>query len=126
MDFADNFEGKKNVDADGASASNARVARAAGIPGFRVGTNRIPQDMLAVLHKDEAVVPAQYNPAAGGMGNTARLEALVATLIDRVAALEAPLLGIETSNAEHRDLLDRVTEGGNGMRTEVMNAVTLA
>ena len=46
--------------------------------------------------------------------------------IDRVAALEAPLLGIETSNAEHRDLMDRVTEGGNGMRTEVMNAVTLA
>lgn len=32
MDFADNFEGKKNVASDGASASNARVARAAGLP----------------------------------------------------------------------------------------------
>ena len=32
MDFADNFEGKKNVAADGASAANARVARTAGLP----------------------------------------------------------------------------------------------
>lgn len=32
-----------------------------------VGTNRVPYDgFAATLHKDEAVVPAKYNPAAGG------------------------------------------------------------
>lgn len=33
------------------------------------GTNYVPEDgMRAVLHKGEAVVPAKYNPAAGGAG----------------------------------------------------------
>jgi len=33
------------------------------IPRLDVGTNFVPQDMLAVIHKGEAVVPAKYNPA---------------------------------------------------------------
>jgi hypothetical protein len=58
-----------------------------GIPRFDVGTNRVPQDMLAMVHKNEAIVPAAFNPWAGGTGmgggnNNARLEALVAQLID--------------------------------------------
>ena len=33
------------------------------------GTNRVPHDNFpAILHKDEAVVPARYNPAVGGGG----------------------------------------------------------
>ncbi len=36
------------------------------------GTNRVPYDNFrATLHKDEAVVPAKYNPAAGGMSSAA-------------------------------------------------------
>lgn len=57
------------------------------IASFDVGTNRLPRDMLAMVHKDEAIVPAAFNPWAGGIGmsggnNNARLEALVAQLID--------------------------------------------
>ncbi|GAD20965.1 tape measure protein [Acidovorax sp. MR-S7] len=37
-----------------------------GIPALATGTNYVPQDMLAMLHKGEAVVPERYNPAAGG------------------------------------------------------------
>lgn len=37
------------------------------IPGYRVGTNYVPEDGLAYLHKGEAVVPKEYNPTAGGM-----------------------------------------------------------
>jgi len=33
---------------------------------FDVGTNYIPNDQLAVVHKGEAVVPKKYNPAIGG------------------------------------------------------------
>lgn len=57
------------------------------IASFDVGANRIPQDMLAMVHKNEAIIPAAFNPWAGGTGmsggnNNARLEALVAQLID--------------------------------------------
>ena len=38
------------------------------IPQLNVGTNYVPEDTLAYLHKGEAVVPKQYNPVAGGKG----------------------------------------------------------
>lgn len=36
------------------------------VPQFAVGTNYVPQDMLAVVHEGEAIVPRAYNPAAAG------------------------------------------------------------
>ncbi len=38
------------------------------VPLLQTGTNYVPRDMLAFLHKGEAVTPKQYNPAAGGIG----------------------------------------------------------
>lgn len=44
------------------------------IPRLAQGVNRVPQNMLAMIHKDEAVVPARMNPynpnasQSGGMG----------------------------------------------------------
>ena len=32
------------------------------IPEFEVGINRVPKTMLAVVHKDEQITPAKYNP----------------------------------------------------------------
>ena len=34
----------------------------AGVPGFAQGINLVPQDMLARVHKDEAILPRAYNP----------------------------------------------------------------
>lgn len=42
-------------------------ARGVTVPKLAVGTNYVPQDMLAYIHKGEAVVPERYNPAAAGM-----------------------------------------------------------
>ncbi len=35
------------------------------IPKLATGTNIVPQDMLALIHKGESVVPKKYNPALG-------------------------------------------------------------
>jgi len=39
-------------------------------PSLDVGTNFFPEDGYAYLHKGEAVVPREYNPAAGGSGGS--------------------------------------------------------
>lgn len=36
--------------------------------GAATGTNLLERDMITLLHKGEAVVPREYNPAAGGRG----------------------------------------------------------
>jgi hypothetical protein len=71
---------------------------AAGIPGFAVGTNYVPRDMLAQIHKGEAIVPAAYNPAAGGSGN-ADLVAELRAVRAEVAALRAELAAERASSA---------------------------
>jgi len=46
---------------------------------FAVGTNYVPNDMLAQIHKGEMIVPAKFNPITsglGGNGNTAILSEL--------------------------------------------------
>lgn len=48
------------------------------LPKFDVGTNYVPQTMAAIVHKGEAIVPAAYNPAAGG--SSGRDDELVAEI----------------------------------------------
>ena len=45
-------------------------AKANGLPVLRTGTNVVPQDGLAFLHKDEAVIPKAFNPWSGGTSMT--------------------------------------------------------
>lgn len=41
------------------------------IPHLNVGTNYVPEDQLAMIHKGEAIIPKKFNPYAGGiMPNT--------------------------------------------------------
>ena len=39
-------------------------------PFFDVGTNYVPQDTLAMVHKGEMIVPKKYNPMTSGLGGT--------------------------------------------------------
>jgi hypothetical protein len=71
------------------SATDAAAAlHAAGIPGFAVGTNYVPRDMLAQIHQGEAIIPAAFNPERYGKasGNDA-LIAEIKALRAEVAAL---------------------------------------
>ena len=68
-----------------------RLRFTSNIPQFDVGTNYVPRDMLAMVHKGEEIVPAPWNPAASGRSRNgnARLEALVEGLTKEVQALRA-------------------------------------
>lgn len=62
------------------------------VPGFAVGTNNVPHDMYARIHKDEVVIPAAFNPEryAKASGNTALVEK-IQVLTDEVVRLTQKL-----------------------------------
>lgn len=88
------------------------------IPSFAIGTNMVPQDMLALIHAGEAIVPQAYNPAVGGGGmggNTERLEALVEALTAEVASLKEPTQKTAENTGTMKKALVNVTQNGEGM-----------
>ena len=98
-----------------------------GVPKFAAGTNLIPQDMLALLHKGEAVVPAAYNPAANpdysryGAAGTEALCAEIKALRDEVTQLRAESRAgdqaIASATAKTAKILERVTPDGTSLQT---------
>src|SRR5450830_1234046 len=93
----------------------------AGIPKFDVGTNYVPQDMLALIHEGEAIVrkaycPAYnpaYNPAAHGLpqGGSGTAE-LLTRLIAEVQALRAQTAQLEAQARRTADATNGNPEGG--------------
>lgn len=93
-------------------------ARQLGIPLLATGTNYVARAGLAYLHEKEAVVPAAYNPAAGGVGaGGSSGGADSSALIAEVAALREEARLAREAMQTVRTLLNDVTEGGNKMRT---------
>lgn len=93
------------------------------VPGFAVGTNNLPADMLAMVHQDERIVPAADNRElfrrlAAPEENAAALLAEIALLRVEVAALRADnqrqtaqLAGaVENSNQGNADQISGAIE----------------
>ena len=79
------------------------------IPSYDVGTNYVPNDGLAMLHKGEAVVPAKFNTGGG-----ADMTALISEIRDLRASMQA-----NTTQAKRAaDVLVRITPNGNAIQTE--------
>jgi hypothetical protein len=62
------------------------------LPMLDTGTNRVPQDMLAILHQDEAVLPSAFNPWAGGKlpgsdGGNAALAGSMQVMAEAIGAM---------------------------------------
>lgn len=78
------------------SGDMAKWAKANGLPAFAVGTDRVPADMLAMVHQGERITPAAY---------TGQQERLIADLITEVRRLQAI---VASGNAEARRTADAV------------------
>ena len=50
--------------------TNIKVASVNGVPSYDVGTNYVPNDQLAMVHKGEAIIPAKYNKPQSSSDNT--------------------------------------------------------
>jgi hypothetical protein len=97
--------------------------------GFAVGANYIPADMPAMVHQGERIIPAADNrqlmarlssPSGNSDALAAAVDRLTATVARQEAALAeqgAALNRIATNTKRGSDILEVVTEGGNGMRT---------
>jgi tape measure domain-containing protein len=59
------------------------------IPRLATGTNYVPQDMLAMLHEGEAVVPKKYNPAATGLTAETIEQAVYRAFINAMRIMQA-------------------------------------
>ena len=94
-----------------------------GMRGYSVGTNYVPNDGPAYLHKGEAVVPRAYNPAAGApqqQQDNSELVAEIRALRNAVAALQKAADSSAASNAKTANTLVRVTRDGNSLITKAV------
>lgn len=94
-----------------------KAAESVGVPRFAVGTNYVPQDMLALIHEGEAIVPKAYNPAynpaAHALPQTDGATAeLLTRLIAEVQALRAQTAQLEAQARRTADATNGNPEGG--------------
>lgn len=89
------------------------------IASYDVGTNYVPQDMLAYIHEGEAVVPKAYNPAANGArgGQSAVHAAELEQLRGSMDSMGLTLSQVLTVLNRTFQIHDSVTGGGSYMRT---------
>lgn len=85
-------------------AGSSSLAGAGAVPKLASGTNYIPQDMLAYLHEGEAVVPKEYNPAAGSISMEALEQAVYRAFINAIKVVQASHSG----GSDNRDLVIKI------------------
>lgn len=103
------------------------------VPSFDVGTDRVPYDMLALVHKDERITPAAFNPtlaesqAASGVGSNWTGDPEILSLLQRIDAKMGSLLtvsrdGVLPAVQGTQKSLDTVVTGQRPIRTKAVTA----
>lgn len=96
------------------------------IASYAVGTNYVPNDGLAYIHRGEAVIPAKYNkPYSGSNQNISRLENMMENLTRQVAQIgDIVNQGIKVQGQfvqRGADLVATVEKANNKLSNAVLN-----
>ncbi len=86
-----------------------------GLPSFDVGTNYVPNNMIAQIHKGEAIIPAAYNPAATGSLTSEEVVNVLIEIKNVLVNTQNVTIDQKQSSDKLVRLIDSVTEGGQGM-----------
>lgn len=82
-----------------------------GVP-LATGTNKVPYDgFQATLHKGEAVVPAKYNPSAGGAGGSSITYSPVINIDSRTDQADVRRLVQNAMQQSQLELVDKINRG---------------
>ena len=84
------------------------------IPAFATGTDYVPRDMLAMVHKGERITPAPFNPANSPENGMAEALDRLASRVDRMATV---LTDIESNTDDAARTLKSVTVGEQALKT---------
>lgn len=60
-----------------------------GVPQYAVGTNYVPNDQLAMIHKGEAIIPAKYNKPYTPPANNGELDSTISAMTQEIANLRS-------------------------------------
>jgi TP901 family phage tail tape measure protein len=102
----------------------------AGIPKFAKGTNFVPNDMFAQIHKGEAIIPAAFNPErySRASGNDALVMEIKA-LREEVSFLRSEQRAghgaIASNTRKTHVILSDITQGGSSMQVEGTSTATV-
>ena len=90
-----------------------------GLPSFAVGTNYVPNDMMARIHEGEAIIPKAYNPYNPNAQQSSNNDTAAAlrALADRLDQIEANTRATAGHTAGTDRKLARVIPG-NALITE--------
>jgi len=91
---------------------------------FAVGTNLVPNDMPALVHQGERIIPAADNRAlmarlASPSDNNAALLAELKAVRAELAEIRKSTASTATNTGEHKDMFDNATAGGGPLLVEI-------
>jgi hypothetical protein len=119
------------VDTLGRVAGVSTGAPTISLPSFDVGTDYVPYDMLALVHKGERITPEAFNPtayerqvAAGGVvgGSTSNAEMLrvARQVVDLLGAIATQASLTKDASKSTAEVLTNAARGGQPLRTKVV------